>query len=140
MTTLGEQRSLGDLLGGLSRDLTGLFRKEVQLAKAEAKESVSKAMQSVIAMLIGAVLALGALGVLLGAAVSGLAILFITWGMSAEAAIALSAVIVGVIVAIVAWVFVNRGINGLKAENLWLERTTHSVQRDASVLKEKVNG
>jgi len=49
-------------------------------------------------------------------------------------------VIVGVIVAIVAWVFVNRGVNGLKAENLWLERTTHSVQRDASVLKEKVNG
>jgi hypothetical protein len=91
-------------------------------------------------MLIGAVLALGALGVLLGAAVSGLAILFVNWGLSAEGANALSAVIVGVIVAIVARVFVNRGINSLKAENLWLERTAHSVQRDASVLKEKVNG
>jgi hypothetical protein len=117
-----------------------LFRKEVELAKAEAQESIGKAMQSVVAMLIGAVLALGALGVLLGAAVSGLAILFINWGMSAEAANALSAVIIGIIVAIIAWVFVNRGINGLKAENLWLDRTTHSVQRDAHVLKEKVNG
>jgi succinate dehydrogenase/fumarate reductase cytochrome b subunit len=140
MTTLGEQRSLADLVGGLSRDISMLFRKEVELAKAEAQESVGKAIHSVVALLIGAVLALGALGVLLSAAVSGLAILFVNWGLSAEAATALSAVIIGVIVAIIAWVFVNRGINGLKAENLWLDRTTHAVQRDAHVLKEKVNG
>ena len=49
MSTLGEQRSLADLVGGLSRDISMLFRKEVQLAKAEAQESVSKAIQGIVA-------------------------------------------------------------------------------------------
>jgi hypothetical protein len=35
--------SLGDLLGNVSRDLSTLFRQEVELAKAEAKESATKA-------------------------------------------------------------------------------------------------
>ncbi len=141
MSTLGEQRSLSDLVGGLSRDISMLFRKEVQLAKAEAQESVGKAIQGIVAILVGAVLALGAIGVLLQAAVSGLAALFVnTMGMTDPGANALSAVIIGVVVAIVAYVFVKRGIDSLKAENLWLEKTAHSVSRDAGVLKEKVNG
>ena len=140
MSTIGEQRSLADLIGGLSRDISMLFRKEVQLAKAEAQESIGKAIQGIVAMLIGAVLALGAIGVLLSAAVAGLGALFVSMGMGEQGAEALSAVIIGVVVAIVAFVFVKRGIDALKAENLWLERTAHSVSTDARVLKEKVNG
>ena len=140
MSSIGEQRSLADLIGGLSKDISMLFRKEVQLAKAEAQESVGKAIQGIVAMLIGAVLALGAIGVLLGAAVSGLAMVFVNMGMNEQGASALSAVIVGIVVAIVAYTFIKRGIDSLKAENLWLERTAHSVSRDAGILKEKVNG
>jgi hypothetical protein len=140
MSTLGHERSLADLVGSLSSDIANLFRKEIQLARAEAQESVRRAIGALVAIIGGAVLALGALGVLLGAAVSGLAALFVAWGMGPEGANALSAVIVGVIVALVAWVFVKRGIDGLRAENLWLDRTTHSVSRDASIIKERVNG
>lgn len=141
MSTFGEPRSLADLVGGLSKDISMLFRKEVQLAKAEAQESLGKAIQGIVAILIGAVLALGAIGVLLQAAVSGLAALFVNlFGMTDPGANALSAVIIGVIAAIIAYVFVKRGIDALKAENLWLERTANSVSRDAGVLKEKVNG
>jgi hypothetical protein len=140
MSTIGDQRSFADLIGSLSRDITSLFRKEVELAKAEARESASRAIGSVVSIIAGAVLGLGALGVLLGAAVAGLGALFVAWGMAPEGANALSAVIIGVIVAIIAWVFVQRGINGLRAENLWLDRTAHSVSRDAGIIKERVHG
>lgn len=140
MTTFDEPRSLSDLIGGLSRDIASLFRTEVRLAQAEAQESASRAISSLVSIIAGAVLALGALGVLLSAAVSGLALLFMSWGMEPEGANALSAVIVGVIVAIAAWVFVRRGIDGLRAENLWLDRTSHSVSRDADIIKERVHG
>jgi hypothetical protein len=39
----GESASLGDLLGEVSRDLSTLFRQEVELAKAELKESATRA-------------------------------------------------------------------------------------------------
>lgn len=140
MASIGDQRSFGDLLRDLTSDFSGLFRKEVQLAKAEAKESVAKAMTGVEFLLGGAVLGLGALGVLLGAAVSVVSAILMAMGMGEAGAAALAAVIVGGIVAIIAYTLIKRGIDALKAENLWLDRTVHSVSRDAEVLKEKVNG
>ena len=49
-----------------------------------------------------------------------------------------SAAIVGILVGIVAWMLISRGLNGLKASNLKLDRTAHSLQRDASVVKERL--
>ncbi len=140
MANIGDQRSIGDLLRELTHDFSGLFRKELQLAKAEAKESVGKAMHGVAYVLGGAILALGALGVLLGAAVSLVSALLMSMGMGAAGASALAALIVGGVVALVAYGLVKSGIGALKADNLWLDRTAHSVSRDAEILKEKVNG
>ncbi len=140
MTSHVDQRSIGDLLRDLTADFSGLFRKEIQLAKAEAKESASRALHGVGYIVGGAVLALGALGVLLGAAVSILSALFMGMGMNAGVASAIAAILVGGIVALIAYSLVKRGIGALKADNLWLDRTAHSVSRDAEVLKEKVHG
>jgi hypothetical protein len=38
-----DSTSLGDLLGEVSRDISTLMRQEVELAKAEAKQSATKA-------------------------------------------------------------------------------------------------
>ncbi|MFN3925443.1 MAG: phage holin family protein, partial [Pseudarthrobacter sp.] len=38
-----DNTSLGDLLGDVTRDLSTLMRQEVELAKAEAKQSATKA-------------------------------------------------------------------------------------------------
>ena len=38
-----ESNSLGDLLGDVTRDLSTLMRQELELAKAEAKQSATKA-------------------------------------------------------------------------------------------------
>ena len=140
MSTIGEPRGIGELFSDLTRDVSTLFRKEVQLAKAEAREKVGKAVKGVEAIVIGAVLAIGAVGVLLSAAVAGLAALLVTWGMGEAGAGAIAALIVGIVVAIIAWTFIKQGTERLKADNLMLDRTVHSVGRDATVIKEKVNG
>jgi len=75
-------RPLGDLFGGLASDISGLFRKEIELAKAEAGEKFDNVMKSTRNLLIGAVLAIGAIGVFLAALVNGIAALLVRMGMA----------------------------------------------------------
>lgn len=138
MSVPHESRSLTDLIGGLANDISTLFRKEIELAKAETSEKVSQAIGGVELLLAGAVLALGALGVLLAAAVTALAAFFQGRGMGQTSANSLSAAIIGVIIAVVAWLLVSRGLSALKGNNLKLERTATSLGRDAAVVKERL--
>lgn len=139
MSTMGEQRSLPDLLRDLSADVTMLFRKEVQLAKTEAGEKARQMLSGAELVLAGGVLALGALGVLLAAAVSILGALFVNMGMAELTAGWLAALIVGGVVGILAWVLIARGLRQMQAQELALERTARSLARDADVIKERVN-
>jgi len=138
MSQINEGRPLSELLGGLVSDISGLFRKEIQLAKAETSEKVSEMMGGVVSLLIGGVLALGALGVLLSALVTLIASFFVAQGMDPTLSNALGAGIVTIIVGIIAYVFINRGIATLQASNLNLKRTTASLGRDADIVKERL--
>ncbi len=138
MSNTQEGRPLSELLGGLAGDISSLFRKEIQLAKAEASEKLSETIAAVVSLLIGAVLALGALGVLLSGIVSLLAAFFVGQGMGETLATAISAGIVTIVVGIIAYVFVNRGLDALKARNLNLNRTAASLSRDADIVKERL--
>src|SRR5690606_10324935 len=131
-------RSLPQLIGSVANDVSTLFRKEVELAKAEVGEKVSATMGGIATLAVGGVLAIGALGVLLAAAVSFMAGLFIGSGMDAPNAHALSGLIVGVIVALAALVAINRGRAALAASNFKLERTADSLERDATAVKERI--
>lgn len=136
MALSGEGRSITDLVGNLAGDISGLFRTEVQLAKAEASEKLGQIISGLIVLLAGGVLALGALGVLLSAAVSALAALFVDMGMGPTGANSLAALIIGVIVLGIAWMLISRGLNAFKAANLKLDRTASSLSRDAAVVKD----
>ncbi|RUT28614.1 phage holin family protein [Arsenicitalea aurantiaca] len=138
MAQVNEPRGLADLISGLAADISGLFRKEIQLAKAEASEKVGQVIGGVELLLAGAVLALGALGVLLAAIVSALAAVFVANGMGQTGANGIAAAIIGILVAIVAWVLVSRGLSALKASNLNLERTTNALAQDADIVKERL--
>jgi len=138
MSSSNETRPLAELLGGLAGDISSLFRKEIQLAKAEASEKFSQTMGGVELLLAGAVLALGALGVILTAIVAGLGAFLISQGMGEAGANALSALIVAVVIGIVAWILVSRGLAALKTSNLTLNRTASSLGRDADVVKERL--
>jgi hypothetical protein len=129
---------LADLLGGLASDISGLFRKEIQLAKAEASEKLTEVLKAGRHMAIGAVLAIGAVGVFLAALVSGGATLLVQIGMSQSAANFVSALVVTLVVGGVAWAMISRSIAGFNANKLNMERTTQSLQMDAAALKERL--
>jgi hypothetical protein len=133
-----ENRPLTELLSGLVSDVSSLFRKEIDLAKVEASEKMSRAIGGMESLLIGMVFAIGAVVVLLGALVRGISAFLVTRGMMEPSADALAAVIVGVVVAIIAWILMSRGLSTVRGTNLALERTTTSIRRDAEVVKGRV--
>jgi uncharacterized membrane protein len=133
-----DNRPLSELIGGLAGDISGLFRKEIELAKAEASEKLSQTMSGVELLIAGGVLALGALGVLLTAIVSLLSAFLINQGVDPTFANAISAGIVTIVVGIIAWGLVSKGLSNLKGSNLNLNRTVSSLNRDAQVVKERL--
>jgi Putative Actinobacterial Holin-X, holin superfamily III len=125
-----EDRSLKDLLGDLSGNITTLFRKEIQLARAETSEKISQVGYAIGSIAGGAILALAALIVLLQALVIGLTAAGIPAGWSS--------LIVGVVVAAIAYGLIHKGTSDLKAGNLAPNRTMDSIKRDAHVAKEQM--
>ncbi|TCU09620.1 phage holin family protein [Rhizobium sullae] len=137
MANHGNNRALPELLTGLVADISGLFRKEIDLAKAEASEKFDRALGALEVVAIGLVLAIGALGVLLSAAVTGVAAFLVAQGFTEPNADALSSVIIGVLAAVLAWAMISRGLANLRAGNLTLDRTATSLRRDVDVIKER---
>ena len=125
-----DERSLKDLLADLTESITTLFRQEIQLARAETSEKISQVGVAIGAIAGGAILALAALIVLLQALVIGIAEAGVPPGWAS--------LIVGVVVAIIAYVMIHKGTSDLKASNLAPDRTMSSLKRDAQVVKEQV--
>lgn len=122
-------RSAPALIGDLISHVTELFRKEMMLLRAELNEKGSQVMTAV-GMIAGAlVLAITALNVLAAALVAALAE-FMPGGWAA--------LIVGVVLAIVAYVMANGGLKSLKTANLTPRRTAESLSKDATMAKERV--
>lgn len=128
-------QSLVDLLSGLVGDVSMLFHKEIELAKAEASEKLDDAIGASRNLAIGGVLAIGAVGVLLAAIVSGLTALLVAWGMQDQLANFVAALVVAVVVGIIAWSMIAKGAADLRATKLNMERTTRSLQQDAATVK-----
>ncbi len=125
-----DDRSLKDLLADLTESITTLFRQEIQLARAETSEKISQVGVAIGAIAGGAILALAALIVLLQALVIGIAEAGVPPGWAS--------LIVGVVVAVIAYVLIHKGTSDLKASNLAPDRTMSSLKRDAQVVKEQV--
>ncbi len=123
-------RSLPELFGNLVNQLSTLFRKEVQLARAEVGEKVEQATGSVAMLAAGGVLLLAALMILLEVVVAFLAYLGIP--------VPWARLIVGVVVALIGYALVRSGMSGLKTSNLVPDRTVEQLSRDAAVAKEQV--
>lgn len=132
-----DNRTLSELVTGLVADVSGLFRKEIDLAKTEASEKFNQAIGGIEILLVGLVFAIGAMGVFLSAAVTGLAAILARQGIVEANAETLSAVIVGAVVALLAWAMIARGLSTLRGSNLKLDRTAASLRRDVDVVKER---
>ena len=117
--------SLGDLLGEVTRDISTLMRQEVDLAKAELKQSASRAGKGA--------------GLLGGAGYAGLmAVLFLSialwWALGTLIGNGWSAVVVALIWAVVAGVLLLLGRAQLKRIE-GMPQTVDSVQRIPDTVK-----
>jgi len=138
MPGANDTRPLAELLGSLATDISMLFRKEVQLAKTEATENVSEVLSATSSIAVGGVLVIGALGVLLGAIVSLLAVFLVKQGLDVTLANAISAFAVTIVVGLAGWFIISKGLDALRASNLNMNRTAASLGRDADVVKERL--
>lgn len=114
-----EPRPLGELIGEIAGDLSTLVRQEIELAKAEAKESATRAGKGA--------------GMLGGAGLAGwFVLLFLSlaawWGLGAAIGLGWSALVVAVVWAVIALVLVQRGRAQLRAVN-GMPRTAETVQK-----------
>lgn len=123
-------RPMNSLLSDLAVKASTLFRQEIQLAKLEAGERAHQASTAAATIIAGAVLGLGALIVLLQALVIAIT--------NAGVPAAWSSVIVGGVVAVIAFALVKKGSSDLNARNLAPRRTAHAVRTDAQTLKEEL--
>ncbi|MBW3096341.1 phage holin family protein [Pseudohoeflea coraliihabitans] len=129
--TTATQKSTTELLKDALSHVSSLVRKEIDLARAEVNENLHSAGVAV-GLIIGAVVvALTALNVLSAALVAALAELGLGAGWAA--------LIVGVVLAVVAYAMMKKGANDLKLRNLAPSRTVKNVKRDASAAKEAYN-
>ena len=122
MTALRQERSIGELFGQLTQDLSLLVRQETQLAKTEIQEKISRASRDLVALAAGGIVAL-------------------IGGFALAAAIILLLVdpvgLVGVLLAGGGYVMLQKGLRDLKTVDPAPRRTVESVKEDIQAIKER---
>ena len=122
--------SPASLVTSILNHVGALVRKEVDLARAEINENLTKAGIA-IGLLVGAiVLSLTALDVLAAALVAAIT----EFGLDAG----WSALIVGLLFAVIAWGMTMKGLKDLKSVSLAPKRAARSVTRAAKAVKESI--
>jgi hypothetical protein len=130
MHQLSQERSVGELFGQLTQDLSLLVRQETQLAKTEIQEKISRASRDFVSLVGGGVVALvGALGLV--AAV----ILLLVDPIGLEPWLA--ALLVGALLAVGGYVMLRGGLRDLRALDPAPRRTVESLKEDIQRVKER---
>jgi hypothetical protein len=124
--TIPDQRSMGDIVGDIAKDVSNLVRQEMDLAKTEMKQEATKAGKGA--------------GMLGGAGVAGhMALLFLTltlvFLLDNWVPIELAALILTAVWGIIAAVLAARGRNELKQVDPKLETTQRTLKEDVQWAK-----
>jgi putative superfamily III holin-X len=131
MPELRQERSIGELFGQLSQDMTMLVRQEIQLARAEMSEKVSRLTANLVSVLAGGFVAyVGALALV--------AALILALNDLANISPWVSALIVGAVLAIAGYAMLRRGLGELKRVDLAPRRTVENIKDDVQAIKDDV--
>ena len=130
MTEQRDDRSLGQLFGDLSRQLTTLVRQEIDLARAETTAKVTTAGRDAAMIGAGGAVAYAGALVLLGAVV----LILIRLGLDAW----LAALIVGLIAVAVGAVLVDQGRKRLQNVDVAPERAIDTAREEVEWAKEQL--
>lgn len=129
-TTNHETRSIGMLIRELADEARDLFRQEVALAKSEASEKASLFGRNAAFVAAGGLVAFAGALFILGALSVLLSWIFRNAGLSPEVSSWLGPLVVGLVVALIGYLLLNKGLKTLKDGSLKPERTIQSLRED----------
>ena len=125
-----DNRSLGELFAELAQETSTLVRQEVTLAKVEVSEKASRAVRHVGVLAAGAALAYAGLLAIIAGAIYLVAEIDVVplW---------LAALLVGLVVAIVGYLLVRKGLDALKREDFTPRQTMEALKEDQQWAKDQ---
>lgn len=121
-----DNRPLGELFKDLSHDTQKLINQEIELAKTEISEKVSRMLKDVASIAIGGFVAYTGVLVLVAAIVLALGKFLPLWA---------SALIIGVIISGVGVFMLMKGLKHLKQARMTPEKTAESLKETAKWAK-----
>ena len=122
-TTVSSKRdaSLGELVSELSQEAMTLARKEIELAKVEMTEKINKVVKDLVFLAAGGAVAYLGLFFILFAVAEALSEAMPEW---------LAFAIVGLVLAVVGYVLVQKGMNEMKEINPVPQQTVETLKED----------
>jgi hypothetical protein len=125
-----QDKSLGELFGELARETSTLVRQEVQLAKTEITQNISKVTKNIVFLVAGGLLGLGAFGAFVAALIFALANFVAPW---------LAALIVALVLGGIGGALLMKALGAMKGANLAPHHTIETIKEDVRWAKEQVN-
>ena len=123
-----DDRSLGELFSELAQETSTLVRQEVNLAKTEMSQKASRAGRHAGIIAAGGALAYAGLLAILAAVIVLLDNVMPLW---------LSALLVGLVVAVVGYLLIRRALDALKKENFAPRETIETLKEDQQWVKDQ---
>jgi hypothetical protein len=127
MQTARDDRSLGELFAELSHDVSALVRKEVELARTEMSHNVSRLGRHAAMVAVGGAVAYAGLLTIVAALVVILSTFGLTWWAST--------LIVGIVVALVGYLLLQRGISAMQWDSFAPTETIETMKENAAWAK-----
>jgi len=119
MQPVTDERSLGDLFSELADETKTLISQELELAKTEMTEKAQHVGKSVAFLAAGGFVAYAGVLAILAAIILVLSQVIPTW---------VAALVVGVVVALIGYLVLQKGLRDLKTANLKPEKTMASLK------------
>jgi hypothetical protein len=121
-------RSLGELFSELAQETSTLVRQEVNLAKTEMSQKASTAGKHLGVLAAGGALAYAGLLAILAGVIALLNDVMPLWA---------SALLVGIVVAIVGYLLIRKGLDALKREDFAPRETIETLKEDQQWAKDQ---
>ena len=123
-----DDRSLGELFSELAQETSTLVRQEVALAKTEMSHKASRAGRHIGVLAAGGAVAYAGLLAILAGVIVLLDNVMPLWA---------SALLVGVVVAVVGYLLVRRALDALKREDFAPRETMETLKEDQQWAKDQ---
>ena len=130
MQQTNNERSLGELFGDLACDMGTLVSQELALARTELTDKASQVGKDIAMLAVGGLVAYAGLLAIIAAVI----VLIADRGVP----LWVSALVVGLVVAGIGYLLVQRGISALRRQDLAPRQTIQSLKDDTQWAKEQM--